>query len=150
MDNSVIPYSEDANAIIESIINQLSALASKIKKDDKSTIIPKKNNNQVAVHILNTKRWAYGTLQGLNSSKVSVSIDDKEFIRDIVERGASDNILMYLQGLNVRVYADLVYCEDNSLVFRYRKMTKDDAQRLAYFINYCQKNPEIEKVVMNV
>lgn len=148
---SLIPYTEDPNIIIDAIIKQLSMLAQHLKKDDKSILKPENyQNSKVAVHIANTKIWAYGNLLGLNSSKVSVSLDNMDFIQQIIDTKASDNILMYLQGLNIRVYADLVYVDNKNLVFRYRQMTKEDAHRLAYFINYCQKNPQTKTMVMNI
>ncbi|MGL5955751.1 MAG: hypothetical protein ACRC0X_04000 [Brevinema sp.] len=149
---SVIPYTEDAYTIIESIVKQLSMLAHDLKTEDKSTLMPKPHvTSQVAVHMINTKQWAYGTLLGLNSSKVSIKLDNSDFVQDILDSKISDNILMYLQGLNIRVFADLVYTDHQHLVFRYRKMSKDDAQRLAYFINYCQTNPAtVTKMTMSI
>ncbi len=162
---SLIPYTEDANTIIDLIAKQLSLLASSLKKNDASIMTPNinivdqkiktnnigsKNPNNVAIHLVNSKRWTYGKLLGLNSSKVSVSIHNKDVIQDLLQDKASDNILMYLQGLNIRVFADLVNINDNNFVFRYRQMSKDDAQRLAYFINHCQKNPKTETLTMNI
>lgn len=155
---SLIPYTEDAHTIIELIIKQLSLLASSLKKNDASVLAPQintnnnivnKNSNNVAIHLINSKRWTYGKLLGLNSSKVSVSINNKDIIQDLLKDKASDNILMYLQGLNIRVFADLVNINENNFVFRYRQMAKDDAQRLAYFINYCQKNPKTETLTIS-
>ncbi len=156
---SLIPYTEDAHTIIELIIKQLSLLASSLKKNDTSIMTPQintnndiisKNPNNVAIHLINSKRWTYGKLLGLNSSKVSVSINNRDVIQDLLQDKASDNILMYLQGLNIRVFADLVNINENNFVFRYRQMAKDDAQRLAYFINYCQKNPKTETLTINI
>ena len=156
---SLIPYTEDAHNIIELIIKQLSLLASSLKKNDASIMAPQinkntttttsKNPNNVAIHLVNSKRWTYGKLLGLNSSKVSVSITNRDVIQDILKDKSSDNILMYLQGLNIRVFADLVNINENNFVFRYRQMAKDDAQRLAYFINHCQKNPKTETLTIN-
>ena len=159
---SLIPYTEDAHNIIELIIKQLSLLASSLKKNDASIMAPQinknnnntttttsKNPNNVAIHLVNSKRWTYGKLLGLNSSKVSVSITNRDVIQDILKDKSSDNILMYLQGLNIRVFADLVNINENNFVFRYRQMAKDDAQRLAYFINHCQKNPQTETLTIN-
>ncbi len=142
---SLIPYSEDATTIIESIIKHLSLLANQLKKDDKSLIVPNKiSNKKVTVRALNSKTWIQGTLLGVNSSKVSIALDKN------VDIDYNSDILMYLQGLNIRVIADLVHFENNNYVFRYRKMPKDDALRLAYFINYCQKYPETEKMAINI
>ncbi|MGL4677290.1 MAG: hypothetical protein ACRCWI_06450 [Brevinema sp.] len=148
---SLIPYGEDAETIIETIVKQLSMLAHYLKKEDKSTLIPKDySTSHVAAYIVNSKQWAYGTLLGLNSSKVSITLDNPDFIPDILDSKTSDSILMYLQGLNIRVFADLVYTDHNHLVFRYRKMSKEDAKRLAYFINYCQKNPTTTTMTVSV
>ncbi len=143
----LIPYTENATTIIESITNQLSMLANQLKKDDKTLITPSQHSNtHVAIRVLDTKSRVYGTLLGVNSSKVSVSIEEK-FSSEIT---TDSNIVMHLQGLNIKVMADLVYTNNNNYVFRYRKMPKEDAMRLAYFINYCQKNTTTEKMVMNI
>jgi len=148
---SLIPYSENANEIIEVIIKQLSMLASSIKKNDQSFIIPNQTEHKdVAMHLGKAKKWVYGQLQGFNSSKVAVTIDDVDIQHALIDESESDNLMMYLQGLNIRMYADLIYNKQNTFVFRYRKMNQDDAQRLAYFIYYCQQQSSTNKMAINI
>lgn len=148
---SLIPYSENAHEIIEVIIKQLSMLAASIKKEDQSIIIPNHTEHKdVAMHLGKTKKWAYGELQGFNSSKVVVMVQNTDIQHALVEEHESDNLMMYLRGLNVRMYVDLVYNNQATFVFRYRKMSQDDAHRLAYFINYCQKQPETNKMAVHI
>lgn len=148
---ALIPYSNDSHTIIEVIIKQLSLLASTLQKNDKSFIIPnKKQHKNVAIYLSNSQKWIASELVGFNSSKVSIKIDQFDIINAILKEYNSDTILMYLQGLNIKVYADLINHKENTFIFRYRNMSKDDAHRLAYYINYCQKYTDSEKIVVNV
>ncbi|MGL4367309.1 MAG: hypothetical protein ACRCTQ_03385 [Brevinemataceae bacterium] len=146
---AVIPYSEDPNEIIEVIIQQLSILASEMKKDDQSLVaLSNKEHRDTAVHLPISKKWAYGELQGFNSSKVAVTFSDPDICSRILEEHGNNEFLMYLKGLNIRMYTDFMYTQNNIFVFRYRKMSSSDANRLAYYIHYCRQQAEAENMSM--
>lgn len=152
---ALIPYTEDATAIIEIIIRQLSMLissekANAISKMQEMMQPDKELFNRVAIHLIRSKKWVYGTLLGFNSSKVSVSLSNQDVLKDLISERESDNLLMYLQGMNIRVFADLIYQNKDNYVFRYRKMTQESAKRLAYYIHYCQTHQEVETITMNL
>ncbi|MGL4562782.1 MAG: hypothetical protein ACRCVW_02895 [Brevinema sp.] len=141
---AVFPYSEDATKIVEMIIHNLSVDKETIKSiqyQQNDTVTPNnhhKNIDDVAIHMSNTKRWIYATLEGFNSSKIAIRVTDQLSQMELIEE-IEDNFLMYLQNMNIRLYVDFVYHKENIFIFRYRKMSQMDAERLAFYIHYCQK-----------
>ncbi len=143
---ALIPYTENAYDIIDIIIKQLSTLASVVKQNDKNFIAPSKQGQKdVYIHLTGSSHWIHGELLGFNSYKVSIKISNPNFGYTLLETKESDSVLMHMQGLNIKVHADLVHNEKNIFIFRYRKMDKDNTQRLAYYINYCNNKLEHSK-----
>lgn len=145
---AVIPYSENAMKIVDVISDNLSLKKTSIKAEDISLIMTSQaEHKNAAMHMSKSKKWIYGDLQGFNNSKVAIHINDKNLQELLLEN--AEEILMYLQGMNIRMYVDLVFNKKNIFVFRYRKMSQSDAERLAYYIHYCQKYGVPDKVAVH-
>lgn len=139
----LIPYSENAESIVETIIKYLSLLAHSIRQSEKSILSSQdKDRKNVGIHLPKTNIWGYGHLLGFNSSKVVLTIEDRQIQHALHVERQTDNLLLYLKGLNVRMYADLIYNKKDMFVFRYRNMAREDAYRLAYYIHYCRQEQE--------
>ncbi|MGL4393931.1 MAG: hypothetical protein ACRCS8_01750 [Brevinema sp.] len=150
---SVISYTENAYELVEKILQSLS-----MNSESRQNFIEQKNDpriygasentsENVAIYLNNDKKWIYGTLEGFNTSKVAVLLDDPAKQEALLENNAC--FLIYLQSMNIRFYADFIFHKENISIFRYRKMSTGDAERLSYYIHYCQKVEQNPKKIVN-
>ncbi|MGL4388949.1 MAG: hypothetical protein ACRCTJ_06120 [Brevinema sp.] len=140
---SVIPYSENAEKLVEKILHSLSMNAETMKSLQDTTDNGVRGSqvttlDDVAIYLPQNKKWVYASLEGFNTSKIAIRLID-QLTQGILLENTEGNFLIYLQSMNIRLYADFIYNKDNIFIFRYRKMSPADAERLSYYIHYCQK-----------